>query len=50
MWVILLILPYFDHAKTLRYAIIQKKDEYIEASLEEFVEEIQSKLAHQKIL
>ena len=33
-------LPYFDSAKTLRYAVIQKKDGYIEATLEEFIEEI----------
>ena len=34
-------LPYFDAHKTFRYAVIQKKDGYIEATLEEFIEEIQ---------
>lgn len=41
-------LPYFDHAKTLRYAVIQKKDEYIEATLEEFVEEIKKQTCSPK--
>ena len=33
-------LPYFDHAQTLRYAVIQTKNGFVEATLEQFIEEI----------
>ena len=34
-------LPYFDSEQTLRYAIIKRAGAYVEASLSEFIEEIQ---------
>ena len=34
-------LPYFDAEQTLRYAIIKREGIYIEATLEQFIEEIQ---------
>ena len=34
-------LPYFDSEQTLRYAIIRREGTYVEASLSEFIEEIQ---------
>ena len=33
-------LPYFDSEQTLRYAIIRREKDYVEASLSEFIEEI----------
>ena len=34
-------LPYFDSEQTLRYAILKRGGDYVEASLSEFIEEIQ---------
>ena len=34
-------LPYYDSDQTLRYAIIKREGNYVEASLEEFIQEIQ---------